>query len=165
MTPAGDIRLRPAAPVDRPFLFQVYASTRVDELSLVDWDADQRQAFLEQQYSAQDETYHARYPDGDFLVVCSDERPIGRLYIGRLETEVRIVDITLLPEHRGQGIGTRLIQGVMADAQETGGRVTLYVEAFNPAYRLYERLGFERIGEHGIYQLMEWRPAPRRPVS
>jgi ribosomal protein S18 acetylase RimI-like enzyme len=32
------------------------------------------------------------------------------------------------------------------------------VELFNRALRLYERLGFRRVGDHGPYYLMEWTP-------
>jgi ribosomal protein S18 acetylase RimI-like enzyme len=75
-----------------------------------------------------------------------------------------VVDITLLPEFRGRGIGTRLIRDLMDEGARTGSRVTLYVEAFNPAYRLYTRLGFQRIDEYGAYELLEWRPG-RDPIS
>jgi ribosomal protein S18 acetylase RimI-like enzyme len=152
------VALRGSTPCDRAFLFTVYASTRRDELALTDWDEATKHAFLEQQFDAQDATYRARYPDGEFLIITRGLVSIGRLYLGWLPGEVRIVDITLLPEERAHGIGTKLIGDVMADAAARCCRVTLYVEAFNPAFRLYERLGFARIGEHGIYQLMEWRP-------
>jgi GNAT superfamily N-acetyltransferase len=124
----------------------------------VDWPDAQKRAFVEQQFSAQDETYRARYPDGEFSIITLDNRPIGRLYVGRRPGEIRVVDITLLPEFRGNGIGTRLIRELMEEAAATGWRVTLYVEAFNPAHRLYTRLGFERIDEYGVYELLEWRP-------
>jgi GNAT superfamily N-acetyltransferase len=150
--------LRPAADADRRFLFEVYASTRIDELALTDWSPDQKQVFLTQQFSAQDETYRARYPDGEFSIITLNDRPIGRLYLGRLPGEIRVVDITLLPAFRGQGIGSRLIRNVMDEAARVGGRVTLFVEAFNPAHRLYTRLGFTRIDEYGVYELLEWRP-------
>jgi ribosomal protein S18 acetylase RimI-like enzyme len=35
--------------------------------------------------------------------------------------------------------------------------VTIHVEVFNPALRLYERLGFKKVAENGPYHLMEWR--------
>jgi GNAT superfamily N-acetyltransferase len=116
--------------------------------------------FLAQQFNAQDETYRGRYPDGDFSVITLNDQPIGRLYVGRLPGEIRVIDITLLPEFRGHGIGTGLIRDLMGEASGTGARVTLYVEAFNPAHRLYTRLGFTRIDEYGVYELLEWRPEP-----
>jgi GNAT superfamily N-acetyltransferase len=158
------VGLRPAVAGDLPFLIEVYASTREDVLALVDWGAEQQRAFIEHQFRAQDVTYRARYPAGDFLVVTLDERPIGRLYVGRLPDEYRLVDITLLPEHRGRGIGSGLIRDLMDEAAAAGCRMTLYVEAFNPAHRLYTRLGFRRVDSHGLYELLEWRP-DSEPVS
>jgi ribosomal protein S18 acetylase RimI-like enzyme len=155
---ADDVTLRPAVTADLPFLLEVYASSRTDELDRVDWAPGQREAFLEHQFSAQDVSYRGRYPDGDFLVIERAGHAIGRLYVGRLPGEIRVVDITLLPDHRGKGIGTTLIRGLMAEAAAGGSAVTLYVEAFNPAHRLYTRLGFERSAEHGVYELLEWRP-------
>jgi ribosomal protein S18 acetylase RimI-like enzyme len=84
--------------------------------------------------------------------------PAGRFYVHRREREIRLMDIALLPEHRGRGIGSALLHDLFAEAAAAGKRVTVHVEEYNPARRLYERLGFKKIGEHGVYHLMEWRP-------
>src|SRR6202040_3804824 len=55
------ITLRPIRPEDRGFLFRVYASTREEELALTDWDEEQKRAFLEGQFAAQDTWYRERY--------------------------------------------------------------------------------------------------------
>jgi predicted GNAT family acetyltransferase len=68
------------------------------------------------------------------------------------------MDIALLPDFRGAGLGTALLAGLFAEATAAGKTVTIHVEGFNPARRLYERLGFRQIGEHGVYHLMEWTP-------
>ena len=154
-----EVTLRAAEPADRDFLLRVYASTRADELDRVEWPAGQREAFLEQQFAAQDATYRARYPTGDFLVIEQGGTAIGRLYVGRPPGEIRVVDIAFLPPYRGRGTGTGLIRDLMAEAAAAGSALTLYVEAFNPAHRLYTRLGFRPIGAHGVYELLEWRPA------
>ena len=158
-----EVALRAVEPDDRDFLLAVYASARANELDRVAWPPGQRAAFLKQQFAAQDATYRARYPAGDFRIIELDGTAIGRLYVGRLPGEIRVVDIALLPAYRGQGIGTRLIEDLMAEATAVGSAVTLYVEAFNPAHRLYGRLGFRTIGEHGVYELLEWRPTPQIP--
>lgn len=154
------IALRDATPDDRALLLALYASTRAEELAAVPWSAAERAAFLEQQFTAQDTTYRARYPQGRFLVIEEDGRPIGRFYRARLADEIRVVEITLDPAHRGRGIGTALIAATLAEAAEAGIAVRLYVEGWNRAHALYSRLGFRDIDEHGIYRLMEWRPAP-----
>ena len=117
--PAGDagrIELRPATDDDRPFLLAVYAGTRTEELALVPWSDEQKDAFLGMQFDAQDSWYRQIYPDGQFLVVVLDGNPVGRLYLARGEAEIRIVDIALLPEHRSQGIGSRLLEDILAAA-------------------------------------------------
>lgn len=144
---------------DREFLGAVYASTRAGEMARVDcWDDRQKTAFLEMQFNAQHRYYQENYTDTDFLIILLDNRPIGRLYIARWPEEIRIVDLALLPEYRNRGIGTRLLTDVLEEAAAAGKPVRIHVEGFNPALSLYRRLGFEQIGEHGVYLLME-RPA------
>lgn len=152
------LQLRPVTEADRPFLFLVYAATREDELAGVGWSAEQRESFLRQQFEAQDRHYREHYPGARLCVVERADEPIGRLYVSRWPEEIRIMDIALLPEHRGRGIGSDLLSGLLAEGAASGRRVTIHVEAFNPARRLYERLGFRPAGEHGVYIFMEWQP-------
>jgi ribosomal protein S18 acetylase RimI-like enzyme len=153
------ISLRPVALEDREFLVLVYGSTREEELALTSWDEAQKRAFVEAQFAAQDIWYRERYPGATLDVVVADGEPVGRLYVHRREREIRLMDIALLPEHRGRGIGSSLLHDLFAEAVSSGGkRVTIHVEAYNPALRLYERLGFRKVGEHGVYHLMEWSP-------
>jgi len=147
--------LRPAEPGDRTFLLQVYASTREEELQLVDWSAEQKAAFVQQQFEAQDAYYREHYHPATFDVIEVDGEPAGRLYVARWEDEIRIIDIALLPEHRGRGIGTALIRELLDEAGAGGKRLSIHVELNNPARRLYERLGLKPVREHGIYLLME----------
>ena len=44
--PEGDICLRQANVSDEEFLFEVYASTREDELAVFDWSSEQKQVFF-----------------------------------------------------------------------------------------------------------------------
>jgi ribosomal protein S18 acetylase RimI-like enzyme len=152
------LALRPATHEDRDFLRELYATTRADELAPVPWTEAEKATFVASQFDAQDAAYHGAYPSGEFLVVLERGRPIGRLYVGRLAGELRIIDVTLLPSHRGQGIGTALMRWVIARAQTEGRDVTLHVEPWNPAKRLYEHLGFETVELRGIYEFMR-RPA------
>lgn len=154
-----NITLRPVEPEDGPFLLRVYASTRNEELASVPWTGEQKEAFLEMQFGAQSRHYREHYPDADFLIILAEGRPTGRLYVARWPREVRIVDISLLPEYRGKGIGTSLLKGLLTEADATGKPVTIHVERFNPALHLYERLGFRAVADRGVYLLMERPPA------
>jgi ribosomal protein S18 acetylase RimI-like enzyme len=148
--------LRPATEADREFLLELYASTREEELAQVPWDEPARRAFLEQQFSAQDHHYRSNYPGATLDVIEVDGERAGRLYVYRGAEDIRIMDIALAPGFRGRGIGTVLLEELMAEARASGRSLSIHVEMQNPARSLYERLGFVPAGEHGIYVLMRW---------
>ena len=150
------VTLRPVTRDDEPFLIRVYGSTRLAELALTGWDESQRDAFVKAQFAAQLHHYLANFPEAEHHIILSDDRPVGRLYIGRLEREIRILDITVLPEHRNAGIGTAVLLEILKESEKTGIPVHIYVESFNPSLRLFERLGFRRADISGIHFLMEW---------
>jgi GNAT superfamily N-acetyltransferase len=158
---APDVALRPATPDDYAFLERVYVSTREEELAPVPWTAEQKRTFLAQQFAAQSAHYAKHYPDASFEVVLVDGEPAGRLIVARWEGEIRIVDVALLPEHRGRGIGAGLIRPLLDEADAAGLKVTINVERMNPAQRLYERLGFAPAAEDGVYVRMERPPVKR----
>ncbi|MEL7084642.1 MAG: GNAT family N-acetyltransferase [Cyanobacteria bacterium J06597_1] len=146
-------------PQDLQFLSRVYASTRVDEMNLIlGWSKEWKAAFLQQQFEAQHAYYQEHYGDAEFSIVKEGDRPIGRLYIDRWEDEFRIIDIALLCQARDRGIGTAILKAIQELARIEGCAVRIHVEYNNPALRLYRRLGFQKIGETGVYFLMEWKP-------
>lgn len=150
------VGLRLATPADEPLLYAVYASTRAEELALVDWDASQKSAFVQMQFTAQDHYYHEHFADAAFLVIECNGTPAGRLYVARWPTEIRIIDIALLPQYRNRGIGSWLMGQLLAEAADAGKRVGIHVERTNPALRLYTRLGFQQVADEGVYLLMMW---------
>jgi ribosomal protein S18 acetylase RimI-like enzyme len=153
------ITLRDALPEDESFLFEVYASTRAQEMAFVPWDDEQRKSFLTMQFVGQHSYYREQFPDANYSVILRDDSPVGRFYVLREKREIRILDITVLPEHRNEGIGTSLMQDLLAEAAQAEKKVQIYVETFNPSLRFFERLGFKSIAEEGINFLMEWCPA------
>jgi GNAT superfamily N-acetyltransferase len=153
------IELRGAGSQDEPFLYAVYASTRADELALVDWDDNQKTAFVQMQFQAQHRYYHEQFADAAYQVILCDGVPAGRLYLGRWQEEIRIIDIALLPEFRNRGMGSFLLEQILSEAARTGKRVNIHVERMNPALDLYTRLGFRPVADQGVYLLMEWTPA------
>ena len=155
--------LRSITPDDAEFLSILYASTRADEMAIVDWTDTQKAEFLQQQFDAQHAYYQAQFPDAAYDIVLLDGESIGRLYVDRREDEIRLIDIALLPEHRGGGLGTAILKEILAEGASVRKLVRIHVEQFNPAMRLYERLGFEKIEEQGVYHLMEWTPETESP--
>ena len=149
------VTLRPIRAGDMPFLYNVYASTRLPELAPLGWSAEQQAAFLAQQFEAQHRYYQANYVGADFQLILLDGRPVGRLYVARWHDEIRIIDIALLPEYRNAGIGSRLLGELLDEAAQAGKPVRIHVEKFNPAVRLYRRLGFAILDDRGVYWFME----------
>jgi ribosomal protein S18 acetylase RimI-like enzyme len=153
------LSFRPICEGDMDFLSRLYASTRAEELAAVAWRKEQKDAFLDDQFQAQHRYYHQQFGQAAFLVVEQQGRPIGRVYLDRRADELRLVDIALMPESRGQGIGTTLLREVLEECRERGLPTRIHVEKNNPAMSLYRRLGFESIEDQGVYELMEWRPS------
>jgi ribosomal protein S18 acetylase RimI-like enzyme len=151
--------LRAAGLDDTEFLFRVYASTRVDELAVTGWSAAQQQAFLRSQFAAQDYHYRTYFPATRFDIVQVEGCEIGRLYVERNAVQLHVLDIALLPEHRGRGIGSALMRALMDEAAATARKVVLHVERHNPAFALYQRLGFVEIADQGLYIEMHWQAA------
>ena len=151
--------LRPETDADIPFLMHLYASTREAELAPLPWSSEQKQAFLASQFQAQRHHYRTRIVGCGFEVMVHNGRPAGRLYLNAGPTRLHIVDIALLPEWRGRGIGTAILTALQATADADGKGVGIFVEKFNPALRLYRRLGFTEIADHGIYLEMDWLAA------
>lgn len=146
-------------PADLDFLRKLYISTRWEEVAvLVDWTEQQKLQFLSEQFSFQHAHYMEAYQSAEFLIVKEGKQSIGRLYKDYREDEIRIIDIALLPEYRGKGIGGQIMESILAEAEKMGKAVRIHVEYNNPAMKLYKRLGFSKIGDTGVYYFMEWRP-------
>ncbi|MBC8162712.1 MAG: GNAT family N-acetyltransferase [Roseiflexaceae bacterium] len=152
------ITTRPITPADEPALLEIYASTRAEELAQVDWSAEQKQPFVAQQFAAQHAHYQQYYPGAAFLLIEVDGVTAGRLYLAHWPRELRIIDISLLPEQRNQGLGSAFLRAILAEGARLGLPVSIHVERFNPALRLYQRLGFAIREDKGVYLLMECQP-------
>jgi ribosomal protein S18 acetylase RimI-like enzyme len=151
---APGLTVREAMVADGPFLRRLYDSTRAEELAGLAWDDRTRRAFLDQQFDAQAAGYRHQFPGARFLVVELEGAAAGRLYLDDDGPTVYVLDISLLPEHRGGGLGGALLRWVIGD----GRPATLSVADGNPARRLYERMGFVVVAEQPPYLSMERQP-------
>jgi ribosomal protein S18 acetylase RimI-like enzyme len=149
---------RPSEANDAELLFRIYASTRAEELAVVPWTPEQKEAFLRMQFALQDAHYRRGYAGVSFDLLVVGGTPAGRLYVARPPGEIRLIDIALLPEYRGRGIGGRILRDLAAEGDLAGVPVRLSVVRDNPARRLYERLGFRVTGDGGVYLFMERPP-------
>lgn len=154
-----DVSLRPVTDADQEFLIGVYAGTRADELAQTNWDDSQKDAFIRWQYQMQKQEYDARYPDARYDVILVDGVPAGRVWVGADDTQIRLLDIAVIPEFQNRGVGTHLLRQLMDEATRDNKPLRHMVFVLNEnAFRFYERLGFKTIEDVGGYLHMEWLP-------
>jgi ribosomal protein S18 acetylase RimI-like enzyme len=146
------VSLRPATPVDREFLFRVYATTREKELALVPWTEEQKSMFLNMQFDAQDRDYRGRYPNAEFSIIVIDGEGAGRLYVSREDGRTQILDITILPLHRGRGAGAALVRQLQGEGQP----LAVWVDSSSDSSAIFEHLGFRTEREDSLNRLMRW---------
>ena len=158
MSNSVNVSLRPVTDADQEFLVGVYASTRAAELAQVDWDDSQKDAFIRWQFGLQKQDYYTRYPDARYEVILVDDQPAGRIWVGTDDTQIRLLDIALLPEFQNRGAGALLLRQLIDEAKRAQKPLRHMVFMLNEnAHRFYERLGFVEIEDVGGYKHMEWR--------
>jgi GNAT superfamily N-acetyltransferase len=155
--PADELVLRPIDAGDEQFLHDLYAETRAEELTVVDWSDEQRRSFCDTQFDLQDAYYRREFPGATFDVIECGGRPVGRLLVALDTPRCEVLDITLAPEHRGIGLGTLLLHWVQTAAATLSVPVVLWVAHHSSARHLYERLGFMAVEQDEFNVLMMWQ--------
>lgn len=153
---------RPATTEDEPFLRRLITATVAEELQAHLWPQAQRESLLQLQYTVRRQGVRANYPNAVQEIILLDDAPAGYMVVARSTDEILLVDIAVLGEHRGSGVGTAVLRELCAESDGTGKSVNLSVNVTNRAIRLYERLGFERTGGDEVQHLMRRRPAGQR---
>jgi GNAT superfamily N-acetyltransferase len=150
------VTLRPVQPDDEGFVFTLYAASRNDEMAAWGWPEAQQEAFLRLQFNGRQQHYKTQFPQAEHKIIMLDELPIGGMVVAKLDNAFRLADIVVLPEYRGKGYAAALIRDLLDEAKQANKPVQLFVERFNPAIQLYERLGFSIVGDIGSHLSMEW---------
>ena len=151
------IHLRPARAADEAFLFAVFCDFRAAELAPL--PQAQREALLRLQYQAQARDYGQRFPRCELFVIEFSGEAVGRLLLNRGADELRVVDIAVVPQRRGQGIASAVLKSLISEAEAAGTTLRLSVWHDNPALALYRELGFCVRTESATHLELEWRPA------
>lgn len=121
----------------------------------------QRLQLLEQQFGLQDTHYRNFFPETDRRIVTVDGLPVGRFYLLRGDPMWTLIDLTILPEMSGQGIGSRVIDRMTAEADAARKPITLHCSLTNPAFEIYKAKGFLEVRVDGADWVMERWPEGR----
>ena len=148
------ISFRPETSEDDAFLRRLILGPIIEELGAETWTEPMRTHLAGVQYTSRRQGVRGRYPDGESRIVVADGIAAGWLYTAGFPEVVWLVEVMILSEFRGHGIGSAAVRKVVESA---GARpVQLKVNVTNDgATRLYERLGFRRIGGDEVQHLME----------
>jgi ribosomal protein S18 acetylase RimI-like enzyme len=162
------IHCRPATADDEPFLRRLIIETLTQELAAWLWPEAIREQLLEMQYRGKRQGIAANYAAAELSVIelsvieasptDAAPQPVGWIVVAPSDTDLHIVEIAVLPESRGKGIGAAALRGVLEVADRRGVPVRLNVTTGNRAVRLYERLGFRRSGGSEVQDFMLREP-------
>ena len=130
---------RRATADDVPFLLDLRRRTMDPHLAASGADTSQAQHVAR---------LHYRFECADVLL--QGDKLVGLLKVAREGTHWHVIQIQLVPEIQGKGLGRELLAEVIAQARASGAGVSLSVLKANPAKALYERMGFAVIGETGL---------------
>ena len=138
MRPPGAMPLgrRPATEADLPFLLALRRESMGPHLAAAGLHG-----------SDEDYLVRVRHRFDCANVLTLNGQPVGLLKVLRGPGQWQVLQLQLAGVVRGQGIGRRLLEGLLADADRAGVTLGLSVLKANPAKRLYEQLGFSVVGE------------------
>jgi len=152
------ITLRPAVGEDEALLSRIFAANREAPFKATGLPEPEIARLLLMQREAQLSQYRSLFPDATVDVVLADGTPVGYLHVDRGEERYTLVDVAFLPATTGQGIGTHVVGAFLREARAAGKPVSAHVEKDNPAWRLWQRLGFRIVNDDGVYLEIECLP-------
>lgn len=157
----AQVRLRPAAVSDQGFFDALFLSTRADLQALAGDPAltSMIAPLIAMQQKAQALSYQASHPGAEYLVIEHAGTPVGRAVVHGAAGCLRLVDISVLPQARGQGCAAGALAQLQQRAAADGCALHLTVRLDNAgARRLYDRLGFVAVSDDGLDARMRWLP-------
>jgi ribosomal protein S18 acetylase RimI-like enzyme len=144
LSPSG-LSLRPACEDDVPFLLALREQTMHSHF---------RASGAEPSRDEHLERVRVRFECAQ--IIEHEGRPAGLFKVARDGLDWQLIQIQLVPELQGRGVGEGLIRELLSEARRAGASVSLHVLHANPARRLYERLGFRIVGDGEHEYLMRW---------
>lgn len=153
------LTLRPETQADINFLLKLYEESRPHLKWISNLDPETLASMIKMQFNNEQAQIKGIYPDVDLKIVELDEKAVGRFYVHYNSQVWRIIEIALLAEYRGKGIGTVLLTCLQEEARKTGNSICLSVTWYNrEAHLLYEKCGFKVVESNGVCSEMLWKP-------
>lgn len=157
-------RLRPCRGADLPFLRRLYRHSRAAEMDATGWPEEMKRAFCRQQFDAQHTDYMRRFPTAEYWLILQRSDPVGRVYMDRSGPDIHLIDISVLPSHRGRGLGTSVLRALQGLAVARVCAVVLSVAHGNHrAAALYFGQGFVPVSNDSTHRRLRWEPASEVP--
>jgi len=155
--------LRPSTPQDEPLLFELFAAEKAAEFTAIGLTEAQYRPLLEMQYRGRAISYSAQHPEAESWIIClqqaAEATAVGQYLLVKTPQGSRIVDLAVLPQYRGQGIATQVLEQLALQSADSEEALSLRVMKGNRAIQLYARLGFHVVNEDEISYEMYWRSA------
>ena len=141
--PTVEFRRRPERRDDEAFLWRLFRQSRPPGEDLAGLPHSVREPLLRQQFVGRARSYDVDYPEARREIVENEGAPAGRLVCARETGAIVVVDVALLPDQRGRGLGTRLFDALAEEAAAESLHLRLSASTNNAAaHRFYLRLGF-----------------------
>lgn len=151
-----NVTFRNAASSDEEFLKELFFDVRRNEFEQVGLPIEQIKLLLSMQYAAQKQSYEWNFPNAEHNIIELADHKVGRLIIVRREETIHLVDVSILQNFRGHGLGSFILQKLKSEAEK------IFLSVFktnNAALKLYRRHEFKVINENEMYFEMEWKNA------
>jgi len=159
--PLSHVSLRSETEQDRSFLEELFIATREEWPGFRDLAPASRSRILKEQFHIQHQQYK-QYPHTWFNIISVDDQPVGRIYVCQNPMELRVIDLSLLPQYRQHGIGTQLLRSIQAEATRTQLPLRLQVHQFNSARHFYQKLGFQEESRNSSHVQLMWSAAQHK---
>lgn len=134
------IALRPATLADGEFCYQLHKAAMGEYITAIwGWDEQVQRTFHQRAFNSR-----------RLQIITAGQAGVGMLDVDYRPGEIYLSRIEIHPGHQSQGIGTRIISALLAEAARTGQDLVLDVLTVNRRARaLYERLGLTEVARHG----------------
>ncbi|MHA7985005.1 GNAT family N-acetyltransferase [Rathayibacter sp. CAU 1779] len=150
MIPPHELHYRPITAVDGPALFRLFRQVHAAEIAALAIDATAREALASMQYVDERIRTDAEFPDAVDLAIEHDKTLCGRMVTVLRESGIQLLELSVLVEHRDQGIGTLAMRRLAHIAETHGCPIWLRADAGASDCRGFlERVGFTVTGHDG----------------